>query len=62
MKKMIAIALISATGCSTTTPLPDVRNSVVRPLNPTLWNYQEALNKKQAEIGTEGSEGANDRK
>lgn len=60
MKKLIYIALLSAAGCATTTPLPDVRGSVVRPLNPTQWDYQDALQRKQAEIGVKRKEGTND--
>ncbi|MFV1761526.1 hypothetical protein VWY69_00380 [Phaeobacter sp. A90a-4k] len=59
MKKFIFLALLGVAGCATTTPLPDVRGSVVRPLNPTLWEYQEALRRKQAEIGVKGSGATN---
>jgi len=60
MKPTILIALLLVAGCATTTPLPDVRGSVVRPLNPTQWNYQDALQRKQAEIGVKGSGASND--
>ena len=33
------------------TTLPDVKGSVVRPLNPTKWDYQAAVLEKQKEIG-----------
>lgn len=59
MRKLILVALLGVAGCATTTPLPDVRGSVVRPLNPTQWDYQEAVQQKQAEIGVRGS-GASD--
>ncbi|MGB7243159.1 MAG: hypothetical protein WBC93_13865 [Sulfitobacter sp.] len=60
MNKITLIALLLAAGCATTTPLPDARGSVVRPLNPTQWNYQDALQRKQAEIGVKRSGASND--
>ena len=51
MKHLAFLALLGAAGCASTTPLPDVQGSVLRPLNPTKWDYQEALERKQAEIG-----------
>ncbi|WP_282128039.1 hypothetical protein [Roseobacter litoralis] len=60
MKKMTLFALLLVAGCATLTPLPDVRGSVVRPLNPTEWDYQDALERKQAEIGVRRNGGAND--
>lgn len=61
MKQIIIFALLlGVAGCATTTPLPDVRGSVVRPLNPTQWDYQEALQHKQAEIGVKGNGANND--
>lgn len=60
MKKITLIALLFAAGCASTTPLPDVRGSVVRPLNPTQWEYQDALERKQAEIGVKRSGASND--
>ena len=60
MKIITAIALLFVAGCATTTPLPDVRGSVVRPLNPTQWDYRQALQQKQAEIGVKGNGTSND--
>lgn len=60
MNKITLIALLLAAGCASTTPLPDVRGSVVRPLNPTQWDYQDALQRKQAEIGVKRSGASND--
>jgi hypothetical protein len=60
MKKIILVALLGVAGCATTTPLPDVRGSVVRPLNPTQWDYLEALQRKQAEIGVKENGASND--
>ncbi|WP_299960851.1 hypothetical protein [uncultured Roseobacter sp.] len=60
MKHTCFIALVLAAGCASTTPLPDVQGSVVRPLNPTQWNYQDALQRKQAEIGVRRSGASND--
>ena len=51
MKQLAILALLLAAGCASTTPLPDVQGSVLRPLNPTKWDYQAALERKQAEIG-----------
>lgn len=52
MKKLFVLAAaLGATACTPVTPLPDVRGSMVRPLNPTKWNYQEAVLQKQKEIG-----------
>lgn len=44
-------AVLGLAACSTVTPLPDVRGSVVRPLNPTRWDYETSLLAKQKEIG-----------
>ena len=55
MNKIALIALLGVAGCASTTPLPDVSGSVVRPLNPTQWEYQDALERKQAEIGVKRS-------
>ncbi len=60
MNKIALIALLGLAGCATTTPLPDVRGSVVRPLNPTQWEYQDALERKQAEIGVKRTGASND--
>ncbi len=60
MKHTSFIALLLAAGCASTTPLPDVQGSVVRPLNPTQWDYQDALQRKQAEIGVRRSGVSND--
>ncbi len=60
MNKIALIALLGVAGCATTTPLPDVRGSVVRPLNPTHWEYQDALERKQAEIGVKRMGASND--
>jgi len=60
MKNITFIALLLAAGCASTTPLPDVRGSVVRPLNPTQWDYQDALQRKQAEISVKRSGVPND--
>ncbi|WP_120632542.1 hypothetical protein [Ruegeria sp. EL01] len=62
MKNLALFALLGsvAAGCATTTPLPDVRGSVVRPLNATQWDYQEALEQKQAEIGVKSNGASND--
>jgi hypothetical protein len=60
MKNITFIALLLAAGCASTTPLPDVRGSVVRPLNPTQWDYKDALQRKQAEIGVKRSGVPND--
>ena len=60
MNKITFIALLLAAGCASTTPLPDVQGSVVRPLNPTQWDYQDALQHKQAEIGVRRSGVSND--
>ena len=60
MKQTAFIALLLAAGCASTTPLPDVQGSVVRPLNPTQWDYQDALQRKQAEIGVRRSGTSND--
>lgn len=60
MKNITLFALLLAAGCASTTPLPDVQGSVVRPLNPTQWNYQDALERKQAEIGVKRSGASND--
>jgi len=60
MRKFIVVAMLGVAGCATTTPLPDVRGSVVRPLNPTQWDYQESLQQKQAEIGVKGNGAIND--
>ena len=52
MKKLVLLmAVLSISACATTTPLPDVKGSVVRPLNPTKWDYQAAVIEKQREIG-----------
>lgn len=52
MNKIILLsAMLGMAACSTTTPLPDVRGSMVRPLNPTKWEYEAALLDKQKEIG-----------
>ena len=52
MKKLVLVmAVLSISACATTTPLPDVKGSVVRPLNPTKWDYQTAVLEKQKEIG-----------
>ena len=51
MKKLVLLmAVLSISACATTTPLPDVKGSVVRPLNPTKWDYQAAVLEKQKEI------------
>lgn len=55
MKQLAILALLGAAGCASTTPLPDVQGSVLRPLNPTKWDYQTALERKQAEIGVRRS-------
>lgn len=60
MKLTTLFALLLVAGCATLTPLPDVRGSVVRPLNPTKWDYQNALERKQAQIGVKGNGVAND--
>lgn len=60
MKLTMLFALLLVAGCATFTPLPDVRGSVVRPLNPTKWDYQDALERKQAQIGVNGNGVAND--
>ncbi|WP_282063602.1 hypothetical protein [Roseobacter litoralis] len=60
MNKITLITLLFAAGCASTTPLPDLRGSVVRPLNPTQWKYQDALERKQAEIGVKRSGASND--
>ncbi|MEP3329827.1 hypothetical protein [Sedimentitalea sp.] len=60
MKLTMLFALLLVAGCATLTPLPDVHGSVVRPLNPTEWDYQGALERKQAEIGVQGNEATND--
>lgn len=60
MKLTMLFALPLVAGCATLTPLPDVQGSVVRPLNPTEWDYQDALERKQAEIGVRGNGAAND--
>ncbi len=60
MKHTSLFALLFAAGCASTTPLPDVQGSVVRPLNPTQWDYQDALQRKQAEIGVRRSGVSND--
>ncbi|WP_299869834.1 hypothetical protein [uncultured Roseobacter sp.] len=60
MKHTSFLALLLAAGCASTTTLPDVQGSVVRPLNPTQWNYQDALQRKQAEIGVRRSGVPND--
>lgn len=60
MNKITLFALLLAAGCATTTPLPDVRGSVVRPLNPTQWDYRQALHRKQAEIGVRRTGVSND--
>lgn len=62
MKNLVFLALLgfSAAGCATTTPLPTVQGSIVRPLNPTQWDYQEALQRKQSEIGVKGNGATND--
>lgn len=60
MNKITLFTLLFTAGCASTTPLPDVQGSVVRPLNPTQWNYQDALQRKQAEIGVKRSGAAND--
>ena len=52
MKKLVLLmAVLSISACATTTLLPDVKGSVVRPLNPTKWDYQAAVLEKQKEIG-----------
>ncbi|MGY9048371.1 hypothetical protein P775_20135 [Puniceibacterium antarcticum] len=51
MKILAPLLLLAASACATTTPLPDVKGSVVRPLNPTKWDYQAAVLDKQKEIG-----------
>ena len=60
MKQLAILALLFAAGCASTTPLPDVQGSVLRPLNPTQWDYQDALQHKQAEIGVRRSGVSND--
>lgn len=60
MKLIVILALLGVAGCATTTPLPTVQGSIVRPLNPTQWDYQEALQRKQAEIGVKGNGATND--
>lgn len=50
-KTALLITIFALAACSSTTPLPDVQGSVVRPLNPTKWDYQEAVLQKQKEIG-----------
>lgn len=60
MNKITFLALLFAAGCASTTPLPDVQGSVVRPLNPTQWDYQDALQRKQSEIGVRRLGGSND--
>ncbi len=52
MKKLVLLmAVLSISACAATTPLPDVKGSAVRPLNPTKWDYQAAVLEKQKEIG-----------
>ncbi|WP_420006707.1 hypothetical protein [Arenibacterium sp. LLYu02] len=52
MKKLVLLmAALSISACAATTPLPDVKGSAVRPLNPTKWDYQAAVLEKQKEIG-----------
>ena len=48
---VLLMAFLGLTACATTTPLPDVAGTQVRPLNPTKWNYQDAVLEKQKEIG-----------
>lgn len=48
---LFSTALLGLAACSSVTPLPDVRGSAVRPLNPTKWDYETALLAKQKEIG-----------
>ena len=53
MLKILMIATLSllAAGCAKPTPLPEVGASLVRPLNPTKWDYEAALHARQAKIG-----------
>lgn len=48
---ILLVAVLGTAACSSTTPLPEVRGSTVRPLNPTKWDYEAAVAKKQREIG-----------
>ena len=48
---VLLTAVLGLTACATTTPLPNVAGTQVRPLNPTKWNYQDAVLQKQKEIG-----------
>lgn len=51
-KVVLTLALaVSIAGCASTTPLPDVRGSILRPLNPTKWDYQKAMERRQSKIG-----------
>jgi hypothetical protein len=50
-KPALLMIVLSVSACASTTPLPDVAGSVVRPLNPTKWDYQTAVLEKQKEIG-----------
>jgi hypothetical protein len=54
MRLFISIFILAfvITGCAKTTPLPTVDGSTVRALNPTKWNYQNALKRKQTELGS----------
>lgn len=52
MKKFLILsAMLCMAACSTTTQLPDLRGETVRPLNASRWDYQQALQDKQREIG-----------
>ena len=44
---MICIVL-AVSACATANPqAPDLRNAIVEPLNPTKWDYQEAVERRQ---------------
>ncbi|MCE6958118.1 hypothetical protein LAZ40_03485 [Cereibacter sphaeroides] len=47
----LLVAMLTMAACGGTTPLPEVRGSTVRPLNPTKWDYEDAVARKQREIG-----------
>ncbi len=51
---MICIVL-ALSACATTNPqAPDLRNAIVEPLNPTRWNHEDAVERRQEILANNG--------